>query len=179
MEIIDGMTGGARIFRIVGADVIDVVGHRDFFDVVPVGFLNARVVLAEFLFGEETFLDAFEGAEFLVEIGDGFAAAYGFEEAGLNEAKQGFEVGFAMGLVIDAHGGSELAESFRGDGFGMVFGVEFAERGGTGGEAESAVGARFGELIGDVLVGEAIAEVEDEGLVDLGEALEHVEAFHK
>ena len=38
------------------------------FDVVLVGFLGARVVVAEFLFGEKTFLDAFEGAEFLVEM---------------------------------------------------------------------------------------------------------------
>ena len=155
-----------------------VLGNRREFNKIQVGILGAFVVVAEFFVREETFLDALEGAEFLVEIGEWFAGAHGFEKAILHEGKEGLEIGFAMGLVLNAEGLGELAEGFGGAGFGMMFGVELAEIARAGGKPKAAFGAGFRKLKSGVLVGQLFAEVEDEGLVFFGKAGEFVEAFH-
>ena len=135
--------------------------------------------MPEFFVGEETLLDAREGAEILVEISEGLAGAHGFEETILDEAEEGFEIGFAVGLVLDADGAGELAPGFGGDGFGMMFGEKFAEITAAGGEVEAAFVARFGEDLCGLIVRMFFAEVKDEGLVFLWEGGECVEASHK
>jgi len=113
-----------------------------------------------------------------MEVGERFASAEGFEDAVLDHGEDGFKVGFAMGLVLETDGGGELAEGFGGDGFGMLLVNKLAECAGAGGEAKAAVGAGFGKNFRGCPVGHFGAEVEDEGLVFLGETGEFVEAFH-
>jgi len=146
--------------------------------VLKIGVLSVVVSFAVFDVGEETFLNAMEGAEVLVEVGNGFTAAEGLEDAVLDEAEDGFEVGFAMGLLVDLESGGVVADGLDGDGVAVVAGEEFAEGAFAGGHGEATFFAGFGELLDDGVVGEFGGKVEDEGLVGLREAGEHVEAFH-
>ena len=123
---------GRMSFRawVIGEVIADEVNGRDcrgLLEVVKISVLRARVVLAEFFVGEETFLNALEGAEFFIKVGNGFAGANGFEETCLDEAEKSLEVCLAMSLVVDAHGGGELSDGFGTDGFRVVFGVVPAE----------------------------------------------------
>lgn len=179
LEIIEGGRSGAGV---VGDGRVDVIGFVFLMggdrDVPEVGILGVVVLMAEFFVGEETFLDALEGAEVFFEVGDGFAFAQGGEEAVLDEGKEGLEVGFAMGLVADLKGGGELADGFGGNGLGMLAVIKFAECARGGGEREAAFGAGLGELLDDGAVGQLVAKIKNEGLVFLGKAGELVEAFH-
>lgn len=113
-----------------------------------------------------------------MEVGQGFAGSEGFEDAVLDHREDGFEIGFAVGLMLETNGVGELAEGFGGDGVRVVFVNELAECAGAGGEAEAAFCAGFGEDFRGCPVGHFCAEVEDEVLVFLGETGEFIEAFH-
>lgn len=144
-----------------------------------VGVCDMVVFVAVLDVGEETFLDALEGTKVFLEAGHWLAGAEGLENAVLDEAENGFEVGLAVGLLSDLNGGRVLAESFDGDGFGVVAGEEFAEGTLAGGQGEAAFLARAGEFLDDESIGKLGAEVDDELLVFLRETGEHVECFHK
>jgi hypothetical protein len=109
---------------------------------------------------------------------NGFALAEGVEDAGLDKAEDGFEVGCAVSLLIDLDGGGVLADGFDGEGVAVVAGAEFGEGAFAGLQGEAALGAGKGEFLDDEAVRVLGAEVEDEGLFFLGEPDEHVKEFH-
>ena len=130
-----------------------------------------------FLFGEEAFVEVFEGGEFGFEFGDGGAVGEGLEEAAFEQANEGGAEG-ARGTLADVfEGGGGLLEHNGFAGFEVVRAIEAAEGAIAGLEVES-MGARLGDEVADIGVGEAVAEVDDALPVLGGELFEKAFGFH-
>ena len=86
LKILDRDSACTRIvFNIIVNEFGLVTIARDGFGKVEVSVGDVIVFVPVFDVGEETFLDAIEVVEVIVEVGDGFALAEGIEYAVLDE----------------------------------------------------------------------------------------------
>ena len=172
-----GRDGGEIGLRVVGAHEI---GFGRVGATLKVGFEGGvgefGMLGAEFGIGEIEVFGGAEEAEIRGHFGERFAVAEVLEDAGLDAGADGTEEGIGIEFVADVGGGGDLGE----DGlrwFGIVLGIETAERGAGGDEVEAAFGARSGENFGDFGVAVPRAEVEDVFAVGFGKFGELVLRF--